>query len=662
MVLDEKIPASAHNGRGLKHDEPSRVTKESGIHPDRLMILDDYKRLPAAPGKDQLSPKPESPSDLSFLTGSNRMILERSIQKPTSGTRKNLQKPLEMEDKQNLNFLTGSNRMIFDGNRPSSDPPLRAKNKNVDDDNGHQVKKPRVDDRVCGLCGGDHFLPKDCPAKMDPRDGSAPHKTYKCGICQVVGGHYTVDCPQKKGSRLEATAKHDRPSAPFVKAHLEDQRSVLRGGHSDPSLWSASARKDRHPPSSRRELIERSRGDSYRPAKDGHNHGTMSINGPPSTWEASLSRDWDTLSPNARSQENDHERNMKRVKKVEFAADLVVHSESRNDGRLSYHDEDDDTQVPLPASVKTRKARRRAREIGATLLTTPDGRHPIAEIQAHQLEDMITDMIAQESARALEAITQPPVEPANSGGIDVSQTPERDPRWDPFVLQLFKNKQIEWAFRKERPRAVNFFDLVAEVKEKLLEEPKEKGSIDGTMEVNYHQQDFTIPAPVKGTESFQDMEKVMKAEQSDEAVVDTAMDLTGVPCLEKSQIAQMSMMGSTVDSLVEYSQPTEMVASGEGEQETEAFVIDTGTDSVTVSPPAVTMGVEMPPAPAVNQEVDKINLIQTVNDSNMDFDHLPSPVPQQNSDGISTDQDGDAVMDLNDGSATAECDSAVGGS
>ncbi|KAK3991349.1 hypothetical protein QBC44DRAFT_323475, partial [Cladorrhinum sp. PSN332] len=377
MILKDKMLSLASNDRGLNHDKPAKEKGGLSMHPDRLMILDEYKPLPT--GNDR---------------GSNRIIFDKNAPLSTTNSRKKLQlKPPKTNASEKHDFLIGSNRMILGAKGPSSDQALPRKRKNVEEDTSRQPKKPRVEDRVCVLCGGDHYLPKECPARLDPRDGSAPFKTYKCGLCQAVGNHYTIDCPQKRGDRLEVKGDYYRTSSLGDKSRPEDQPSTSKSDfHSDLALRSASEQGSRLPFPGAREIFHRFQGSSYRPAYDVPNRGQISIKGLASSHK-------DPVSLNGDMKYRDWGK-----KHGGLADDLLSFSESRNEGRLSYHNGDNGSPPPFPVSTRSRATYSKAQVSQTDILADLDG-HPIAETKGSQLDDLIVDMIISESAKAAQLVS-----------------------------------------------------------------------------------------------------------------------------------------------------------------------------------------------------------------------------------------------------------------
>lgn len=457
------------------------------------------------------------------------------------------------ELKRDLSFLTGSNRMVLDDTVKVRDPVLRSKNKSSGDDSGHEVKKPRLEEQPrvggrnsCGLCGGskkrpsfvvqqttdyhsDHFLPKDCPAKFDPQDGGIPHRNYKCAVCKRFGAHYTVDCPKKKDTGVDRMNDHQNPN-PQANSQFqrEEQRPSSRDGLYQQDPLQRQERSKHRISSSGQKLVDKDVKTSFQPS--GHGHGSLTIKGVAPTSDRPLSRGKHNQIHSKEHLETIQERSKSIDKKVAVAGDLVVQHKVQTEGRLSFYDEKHGQRLSKSIqagslSVLGKPSQTKKKKEYIRLVSPVPGSAPIVhEIERAQLDDLVMEMIKSESnkpnlsptaslinpimtrlspgrARAnivedqfsrLWVNTQDNLRnaqqtrsivgceeagipiPGQSAKLSVNnalKSLEPETPWDSFVYDLFKNREISWTTKKRRPCAADLFGPLADIRKEEEEKP-----------------------------------------------------------------------------------------------------------------------------------------------------------------------------------------------
>ena len=158
--------------------QPEKVTPRPGatfgnMHLDKMPLLSKVRTVRAHP--NDKAPPPEGqygqmhPDRMKIsqkLGSETEMNCDGDLQtagfssRNTSGRSDNFHNE-HLGLKKNLSFLTGSNRMVLDDTMRVRDPTLRSKNKSTGDDSGHEAKRPRLEEKPrvggrssCGLCGG----------------------------------------------------------------------------------------------------------------------------------------------------------------------------------------------------------------------------------------------------------------------------------------------------------------------------------------------------------------------------------------------------------------------------------------------------------------------------------------------------------------------------
>ncbi|KAK4230081.1 hypothetical protein QBC38DRAFT_63481 [Podospora fimiseda] len=562
------------------------------VHPDRLMILDEYKPSPAGSDPAPLDSEPtQSPSGLSFLTGSNRMVFDKDAPPSTTKPRKKARQKAKASE------------WTFDVKKRAFNEDIFRRHVDEEDDVGHYSKKPRVGDRVCQLCGGDHFLAKDCPAKLDPHDGSAPYKTYKCGLCQAVGSHYTLDCPQKFVS---------------LKEKSDDYWATWRGGH-QPSASKSDSVDDLGLQSTSEKGTRASFSEPHGfRTPDDVSRGGISVKRLAKRPKASISHDghgkdrgWSTIHVGAQD-------------------DVIFLSENRNEGRLSYHDVGNGSASASPTSNGPGAALSTTSVIQATVVGGSEGDRMVeTKRREEQLDGLVSELILLESTKSTwllrgeidsnkTEIAQLSDENAGNGQLFLIH--RRDPPWNPVILELFKGKKIKWIPRTRRPRAVDYITFAADAEDAPQDQYKEKGiGLDTVMEDVDWGMEVDCPE--------QPHHSVEEEQAQGVAYPEPKMDVDEY--LQPSAQGQWAIAGESMDVMVEDDQPhnTDGVAAA-------AWTLDIGSPG--------------------QQDAEKAGLLSRSGKSVTTYEaeaFVYLTIDDEHNDIISTDRDDDHVMTTNEDTA-----------
>ncbi|KAK3955476.1 hypothetical protein QBC32DRAFT_379066 [Pseudoneurospora amorphoporcata] len=106
-----------------------------------------------------------------------------------------------LQAKNDLSFLTGSNRMVFGDDETNLTTELQEKGKNKTRGKKKSmqsaptsVQTNRNNKKPCGRCGVTGHYHMQCPTNLDPSFDKNPPDDYKCNLCNKFGDHYATVC------------------------------------------------------------------------------------------------------------------------------------------------------------------------------------------------------------------------------------------------------------------------------------------------------------------------------------------------------------------------------------------------------------------------------------------------------------------------------------
>ncbi|KAK0745060.1 hypothetical protein B0T21DRAFT_381128 [Apiosordaria backusii] len=189
---------------GHMHPDRLKVSRDAALEPGELMEegVQSIEGNRTGTGRQAKGNKfdPSCP-DLPYLSGANAMALE-ALEK---------EKEKEKEKEPDLSFLTGSNRMVFNDDtgtlpekkKKKSSRQTKPSEKRPDEPPlNHAGKKEYTvpGSYVCNRCNIRGHLIQDCPTNGDWRFAVKAPADYTCKNCGKQADHYIGDCP-KRSSR-----------------------------------------------------------------------------------------------------------------------------------------------------------------------------------------------------------------------------------------------------------------------------------------------------------------------------------------------------------------------------------------------------------------------------------------------------------------------------
>ncbi|KAL2261267.1 hypothetical protein VTK26DRAFT_4507 [Humicola hyalothermophila] len=392
----------------LRSDKSPVVMAEEGkyghMHPDRV-ILSQAGRAHGGSGDEENGAKPDNSGgvaqkeqDLSFLTGSNRLVLEDMASPHLAKEDDNC---VVINAKPKTAPLTPRS-MSFKGS--PSKTSSRSKSNYV-------CARCGVPGKCClgtpnGIVAHDDegHLIQECPTNLIPEFDRKPPKNYKCKICRKTADHYCQLCPknkdpdsvtQRRRRAMESLRGGREHSPPDHGRNRHSGSSPLRSWDRWPNPFHDQSRarsRSRSP-----DYRTRSRRLDGLSIREYHTDGMRTryrdrFPGP----ETSSELNYDDVVPvENKDRTLDPKAQTKGSKKVVFANGFV-NSRGKQEGRLSYYDEYDE-EVSM-AEVKGRTGRlSRDDGIDGDSVEAPD---LVPDSAAEDFQDALREMIVTESAKA----------------------------------------------------------------------------------------------------------------------------------------------------------------------------------------------------------------------------------------------------------------------
>ncbi|KAL2024007.1 hypothetical protein VTK56DRAFT_242 [Thermocarpiscus australiensis] len=439
------------------------------MHPDRLKLSQASRsetevdgEEPGIIAEDGAQPGTGGPNgqpDLSFLTGSNRLVLDYLANFPL--------------DKKQFEATPADDETISSRlqKQRRAAKPSGARVKNSKDEAAGGPKKPPKNYR-CNRCRRPgHFL-QECPTSLDPAFDRPPPFDYICRICKKFGDHYVTFCPRNRdpASLIQQRRRLAKDNSQTGESRLMEARDDYRVDRWARSQSSRLSPFDELPRgrgrlrSPARSAGGKRQGDDFRPGYKSASRRSISPRDNPSKRKAlrSLSPGEAPMRKKKQPLEGDeHPKEDPRKKKVTFADDLVAEITNREEGRLSYYDEYDGNvpEAPFSRSPSSEKM-----DIDGSVAPVFGTRGETDHAEESQLfQDELAEMIKSESTKEDLILL--------INGI------ERLPICHVFVARLFKGREENIWFNDtittSRASSLNFIDLPVE------DEEEGPDSIDG---------------------------------------------------------------------------------------------------------------------------------------------------------------------------------------
>ncbi|KXX83329.1 E3 ubiquitin-protein ligase RBBP6 [Madurella mycetomatis] len=455
-------PMASPTAHSLNNLETARPEHQYGsMHPDRLKLsLED----PSAIEIDDDGPE---------VVGTPFHQWEDRAQLQTDG----------QDEPHGLSFLTGSNRLVLndpvDSKLDRGGSPFASCVKSPEHESG-SISKRRSLGYVCNRCRIPGHLLQNCPTDTDSAFDKKPQEDYKCRICKKTGDHLFTLCPNNRDPKsLTQQRRHNvEKSAKSGANHRHDYGSDFDNSHQSRLRNDRSHRLDEPPRGRRRSCSPlghangKRRRDMSPPGHEQLSHRPVS---PPLRYSDSKRRMEEpyvedtpvihrllppqehrnnrkhsgAMFPNKPASPKEcHSRVDKRAKKkarrVTFCDDLVIEIKDTGEGRLSYYDV---PATPLSALIPCSPGGKKM-DIDVSGLSV-QGKSDEPASKVDDFADALDEMIKQESAA--------------TGLLLLFDGTEL--RCSSPIFKLFKGAEEKiWVRRDKasRARPSDFFDLSTE--------------------------------------------------------------------------------------------------------------------------------------------------------------------------------------------------------
>ncbi|KAK0672732.1 hypothetical protein QBC41DRAFT_362333 [Cercophora samala] len=433
---------------GHMHPDRMKVSREAAPEPGELIEKDNQdaectRTRTGSRGKlEKLDP---SCPDLPFASGANVMALEHLA----------AEKKWEKQGGKDtdLSFLTGSNRMVFGHDwalarkkrkATQTEPILDYGESPVDFGGAKSAVKDGKDfmipeNYVCNRCNIRGHLIQDCPTNGDWRFAIKAPEEYTCNFCGKQAEHYIDDCPRRPSKGLRNFQDEQDPPRrvvsdsirnPVIDSYRPEPRSHKRHRSVDSEL----------------DEVDYSAPRSYRGRKKGRKsqrvddqpERALSIRGRASTND---DRDpWGDLKPVVIGGYIDPDKPVGDEPPAQVYADrkyLVISPDPREEGRLSFYDVLSDDAKPKKSTLKKRKLSKKAQQ------AAPKAENPPIRIASTPLRVRV-------------------------GIREVSQLIEEESVKNdliPSFFKMFLDKEVHCRTKAKRPAALDFIEMPSESEE-----------------------------------------------------------------------------------------------------------------------------------------------------------------------------------------------------
>ncbi|KAK3323619.1 hypothetical protein B0T19DRAFT_210127 [Cercophora scortea] len=452
----------------IMHPDRAMLSQRGDRDRDRIVIdLDDWE-----PGSvDRRSLEDEGTEMVRFLTGANKMVYEDNMRRPDHGSRWDSSMRSRNEHGPDSHPEASWNQAALSGSLDH-----RAVSHNDEPFNGY----------VCDRCGTPGHRINRCPTNLDSSFDKKPSKTYSCKLCHRRGDHYLSLCPLN--DRFDSITQQRRRAFGTPSPHRESEsQSQSRRREKEKQF----GLRDNSPPP---HLGNRRSGDRYRP-RDSRARSRSPV----------FTRTSRTTRVRDYSRENSPEYDTDPLNRS-----IPLHLRGQNEGRLSFFDDCEGAAELPPAELNGRLGHHRAPleqlEFWQENVPRPNNmlqdRSP-EDGECHEKDAVSSDMtdleefIHQHASSVppstvevpSQTVAPPPLVVKESG--DTSKTanwqnpdpssprdgqvmePEqplpivlgvtiksldREPPYDPAILELFKHRENVWVRRIKRNLAADIFD------------------------------------------------------------------------------------------------------------------------------------------------------------------------------------------------------------
>ncbi|KAK4204880.1 hypothetical protein QBC40DRAFT_327345 [Triangularia verruculosa] len=390
------------------------------MHPDRMKASRDATPEPGEWVDEDEEKEKKKETDLSFLTGSNRMVFEDDWVEARK-KRKAQQAELSVQSGKEAVDSSETGTGIT-----NSIPSGKSK-----------MKVAVPGNYVCNRCRVPGHLIQDCPTNGNKKFAIKAPEDYTCVKCGKQAGHYVGDCPQKssfsRGSRnikAEQSPPRRVVSDPFGDSYRPESRAYKRHlsvdsevEEVDSTAWTSRPRRKRGRRGSRRD--------------DGEPERTMSIRGGTNRNDFHWSSSTDSVVVKNYIDPDRPARSEAPAKVYINRKHLPASPDPREEGRLSYYD------VPSEEAPSKKSRSKRATQTRKAQRVVPK--------------------IEEAPARVVSAPPHIRVDIREVGQMIDEEKTKHD--LIPAFLKLFVGKEVPRRAKMKRPVATDFIEMPPESEE-----------------------------------------------------------------------------------------------------------------------------------------------------------------------------------------------------